>query len=259
MSVLETRAASIRRNGRAILSQVSVRLEPGQLMGIVGPNGSGKSSLLRTLAGLWKPSSGEALLDGKSLSSWPRRDLARKVSFVPQDTRVDFAFSVQELVAMGRYPHRGRLTREGAADRTAIDAAMRQCDVQSLAARHTDTLSGGELQRVLIARSLAVEPDFILLDEPTSSLDLQHSLDVLDICAALCRRGKAVAVSTHDINAIARFASSIVLLDKGSLVEQGPGGQVLTPASIADVFGVDTEILASQSGKPFYLFHRRNQ
>jgi len=257
VNVLETRNASVRRGGRKILSDITVCVERRQLLGIVGPNGSGKSSLLRTLAGLWKPSSGDALLDGRSLSTWPRRELARRVTFVPQDTRVDFAFTVQEVVSMGRYPHRGRFSHETDADRAAVQSAMRQCDVQSLAHRHANTLSGGELQRVLIARSLAVEPDFILLDEPTSSLDVEHSLDVLEVCCALSRAGKAVAITTHDLNTIARFASSIVLLNGGSLVAQGPGDGVLTPAALASVFKVDAEILSSQNGGRFFLFHNR--
>ncbi len=257
MNFLETRNASVSRGGRKILSDITVLLERGQLLGIVGPNGSGKSSLLRTLAGLWRPSSGEALLDGRSLSTWPRRELARRVTFVPQDTRVDFAFTVQELVSMGRYPHRGRFSPETNADRTAVESAMRQCDVEALEHRHANTLSGGELQRVLIARSLAVEPDFILLDEPTSSLDVEHSLDVLDVCRALSRAGKAVAITTHDLNTIARYASSVVLLNAGSLVAQGPGDGVLTPAALGSVFNVDAEILSSRDGGRFFLFRNR--
>jgi cobalamin transport system ATP-binding protein len=257
VSFLETRNASVYRGGRKILSDITVRLDRGQLLGIVGPNGSGKSSLLRTLGGLWKPTSGEALLDGKSLAMWSRRELARRVSFVPQDTRVDFAFTVQELVSMGRYPHRGRFSHETNADRAAVQSAMQQCDVHLLAHRNANTLSGGELQRVLIARSLAVEPDFILLDEPTSSLDVEHSLDVLGVCHSLSGSGKAVAITTHDLNTIARCASSIILLSGGSLVAQGPGDCVLTPAALASVFKVDAEVLSSQNGERFFLFHNR--
>jgi iron complex transport system ATP-binding protein len=257
MSILETTQASVLRSGRSILKDVTVRLGPGHLLAIVGPNGSGKSTLLRILAGLWRPSVGDALLEGRSLHTWHRRDLARRVSFLPQDTRIDFAFTVHELVSMGRYPHRGRFTPESAADRAAIHSAMRQCDVTSLAYRHAHTLSGGERQRVLLARCLAVQPDFVLLDEPTANLDVEHSLDVLEICSALCRAGKAVAVTTHDLNAVARFASSVALLHSGALMAQGPRAQVLTPSALTEVFGVATELLSSRDGQPVYLFHRR--
>jgi iron complex transport system ATP-binding protein len=254
---LATDAISVQRNARTILEEITVSLKPGDLMGIVGPNGSGKSTLLRALAGLWQPSLGSVSLDGSPLTAWHRRDLARKIAFLPQSTHVDFAFTVRELVAMGRYPHRSRFSRESNLDRAAIDAALGQCDVQELADRQANTLSGGELQRVLLARCLAVEPDYVLLDEPTSNLDLEHSLDVLHICSRLCEQNKAVAITTHDLNSIARYASVLVLLQNGSLVKQGSADSVLTPSSIAQVFGVEAEILTVENGRPLYQFHKR--
>jgi iron complex transport system ATP-binding protein len=257
MNALESKNVTVRRGGRTILDGVTVRLEPNELLAIVGPNGSGKSTLLRALAGLWQPWTGEVCLNGKNLPAYSRRELARRIAFVPQETRIDFGFTVEELISMGRYPHRGRFTRESTSDREAIQSAMSRCDVRYLSNRHANTLSGGERQRVLIARSLAVEPDFILLDEPTSSLDIEHSLEVLELCSALARSGKAIAVTTHDLNAVARYATSVVLLHAGKLAALGKGEQVLTPAALADVFGVQTELLSSQDGHPVYLFHRR--
>ncbi len=257
LCALETKVLAVRRGGRNILEDVTLRLQQGELLAVVGPNGSGKSSLLRALAGLWQPSGGEVILDGRSLARYSRRELARRISFVPQDTRVGFAFTVEELVSMGRYPHRGRFAREGAADRAAIHAAMSRCDVLYLSNRYANTLSDGERQRVWIARTLAVDPDFILLDEPTSNLDVEHSLAVLDLCATLTRSGKAVVVTTHDLNAVARYASAVVLLHQGRLIAHGKGEQVLTPTALKSVFGVDTELLSSRNGQPVYLFHRR--
>jgi iron complex transport system ATP-binding protein len=256
---LQTSGLVVRRGGRAILDGISLRLEQGELLAIVGPNGSGKSSLLRALAGLWQPSEGEVLLNQKSLTKYSRRELAGHVSFVPQDTRIGFAFTVEELVSMGRYPHRGRFARESPGDRAAVQSAMSRCDVLYLANRYANSLSDGERQRVWIARTLSVDPDFILLDEPTSNLDVEHSLAVLDLCSALAKSGKAVAVTTHDLNAVARYATAVVLLHEGKLVAHGRGEQVLTPAALESVFGVSTELLSSRTGQPVYLFHRREQ
>jgi iron complex transport system ATP-binding protein len=257
MKSLETKELVVRRGGRAILDGVTLHLQRGELLAIVGPNGSGKSSLLRALAGLWHPSGGEVFLDGRSLAAYSRRELARHISFVPQDTRIGFAFTVEELVSMGRYPHRGRFAREGVLDRAAIQSAMSRCDVLYLANRYANTLSDGERQRVWIARTLAVDPDFILLDEPTSNLDVEHSLAVLDLSSTLAQSGKAVAVTTHDLNAVARYAAAVVLLHEGRLVAHGKGEQVLTPAALESVFGVSAELLSSRNGQPVYLFHRR--
>jgi iron complex transport system ATP-binding protein len=257
MKSLETKELVVRRGGRAILDGITLHLQRGELLAIVGPNGSGKSSLLRALAGLWHPSGGEVFLDGRSLAAYSRRELARHISFVPQDTRIGFAFTVEELVSMGRYPHRGRFAREGALDRAAIQSAMSRCDVLYLANRYANTLSDGERQRVWIARTLAVDPDFILLDEPTSNLDVEHSLAVLDLCVVLTQSGKAVVVTTHDLNAVARYATAVVLLHEGRLVAHGKGEQVLTPAALESVFGVSAELLSSRNGQPVYLFHRR--
>jgi iron complex transport system ATP-binding protein len=257
MRFLETKELAVQRGSRKILDGVTLRLQQGQLLAIVGPNGSGKSSLLRTLAGLWHPSEGQVFLDGRSLAEYSRRELARSISFVPQDTRIGFAFTVEELVSMGRYPHRGRFAREGTVDRAAIQSAMSRCDVLYLSHRYATTLSDGERQRVWIARTLAVDPDFILLDEPTSNLDVEHSLAVLDLCSALTKSGKAVAVTTHDLNAVARYATAVLLLHEGRLVAHGKGHEVLTPAALERVFGVDAELLSSRNGQPVYLFHRR--
>ena len=190
MSVLEARGVSVVRGGRRILHDVGLRIESGEVTALAGPNGSGKSTLLRALAGIWTVSEGSVVLDEVPLQARSRRDVASRIAFVAQDTRIDFAFTVAEIVAMGRYPHRGRFDREAAADRQAVDEAMEWCGIASLRDRCANTLSGGERQRVVIARGLAVQPDFILLDEPTANLDIEHAIRILDLCAALARAGK---------------------------------------------------------------------
>ena len=159
MSLLEAREASVSRGQRLILKRASVWLAGGELVALVGPNGSGKSTLLRALAGLWPTSPREAVaLDGRPVADIDRREVARRIAFVSQDSTINFAFTVEEIVRMGRYPHRGRFARESGLDREAVRLAIARCDIEHLATRAANTLSGGERQRVLIARSLAVEP-----------------------------------------------------------------------------------------------------
>jgi len=244
--------------GRWLVRQASVRVEPGRLVALIGPNGSGKSTLLRLLAGVWAPTEGTAALDGTPLPRVPRRVLARAVALVPQDTHIAFAFTVREIVAMGRHAHLGRFQREGAADREAIAQSMARADVSAIADRDATGLSGGERQRVLIARSLATEARHLLLDEPTASLDVAHALDVLALCRRLADEGHAVAVALHDLNLARRFATDAVLLRDGGVVASGPADRVLTPSAVGDVFGVSVTVATAPSpdGSSVYVFSR---
>ena len=246
--ILEAVNVAVERGGRRILDGVNLRVDTGRFTAVIGPNGSGKSTLLKALAGLWPVSHGEV----RPLSGMLRRDIARKIAFVPQDTRIDFAFSVAEIVGMGRYSHRGRFAPETSVDRGAVDAAMERCDISSLQTRDANSLSGGERQRVLIARALAAEPEVILLDEPTASLDIEHAIGILELCRELSHGGHAVAVAIHDLNAVARYADEVALLDKGKLVHSGAAAAVLNPGAFERVFGVRAEVLPGGQ----YSFHR---
>ena len=245
--------------GRWLVRDAALSVEPGRLLVLLGPNGSGKSTLLRLLAGVWSPSAGTVTLDGTPLARVPRRALARAVALVPQDTHIAFAFSVREIVAMGRHAHLGRFERERAADRDAITQAMARADVSAVADRDATELSGGERQRVLIARSLATEARHLLLDEPTASLDVAHALDVLALCRRLADDGHAVAVSLHDLNLARRFATDAVLLREGAVVASGPVDRVLTPALVGDVFGVTVSIATPPppDTSAVYVFSKR--
>lgn len=253
--MLETRSIKLQRAGRRILDNIDIRVAGGDFIGVVGPNGSGKSTLFRVLANIWPASAGDVLLDGIPLSNIPRFQVARRIAFVPQDTRMDFAFTVNEVVAMGRYPHRGRFERETRADRQAINQAMMRCDVAHLRDRTVTTLSGGERQRVLIARSLATEPEFILMDEPTASLDIEHALEVFDLCSSLARSGHAVVLASHDLGGIARCVATVAIINQGRLVDCGPRDQVLHSPVIGNVFGVEVERLTDHYGEPVLVFH----
>ena len=180
----------------------------GQFVAMAGPNGSGKTTVLGCSPACWTPAEGAASLEGRALTSLPRRAIARAVTIVPQDTHVAFAFTVRDVVAMGRHAHVGRFERERPVDRRAIEAALARADVTHLADRSVNELSGGERQRVLIARSLATEAAHILLDEPIANLDVAHALAVLQLCRQLADEGRAVAMALHDLNAAMRFADA---------------------------------------------------
>jgi len=243
------------RGRRRILDAATLALAPEAITAILGPNGSGKSTLLRTLAGVWQPVSGTVTLDGRPLARMSRQDIAKRVSLLPQDTRCEFAFTVEEIVAMGRHPHRGRFAAEETRDRAAIDSAMARCDLDHLRGRTIDRLSGGERQRVAIARCFATEPSVLLLDEPTAHLDVEHALTILTLCRTLAATGTAIAVAMHDLGTVVRFASHAALLHNGRIVASGPPGDVLTPGRCRQVFAVDTEVLTTADGRPALVFN----
>jgi len=259
MSTLELQGVWVDRGGRRVFSDANLSVAPGRLQAIVGPNGSGKSTLQRVLGGMWAPTQGSVLLDGRPLSSLPRSALARAISYVPQNERIGFEFTVDEVVSMGRYPHRGRFAPESEDDRRIILDAIERCDLGGLRERVVSTLSGGEHQRVLIARSLAVQSKFILLDEPTANLDVEHSIEVLELCRELALEGKAVVLASHDLNAVARYATDVALIEAGHFVGCGRLEEVLTPQNLERTFGVRAEILASTDGYPVYVFHQRGE
>jgi iron complex transport system ATP-binding protein len=248
--------AGLQIDDRWLVRHVSVALPRGRFTVLIGPNGSGKSTVLRLLAGLWTPSEGRAELDGRPLATLPRRDLARRVAVVPQDTHLGFAFTVRETVAMGRHAHVPRFARESATDREAVSHAMARADVAQLADRFVTELSGGERQRVLIARCLATEADTILLDEPLANLDIAHALDVLLLCRALADEGRTVALALHDLNAATAYATDAVLLKSGTLVGAGPAKELLTPDAIRAVFDVDVTEVPAPDGRTLFTFAR---
>lgn len=253
-AILSGTDLTVVRGRRRILETATLALAPRTITAILGPNGSGKSTLLRVLGGLWPATSGTVMLDGRLLTGWSRPEIARRVSFLPQETRCDFAFTVEEIVAIGRHPHRGRFAREERHDRDATDGAIARCDLGHLRTRTIDRLSGGERQRVAIARCLAAEPAVLLLDEPTAHLDLEHALAVLTLCRALAATGTAIALATHDPGTAARFATHAALLRGGRVVAGGSPREVLTPTICRQVFAVDTDIVTTADGRPAFVF-----
>ena len=228
---------------RSVVDGVSLNVSRGTIVGLLGPNGSGKTTLLRLLSGTLIPDRGRVLLDGQAISLMSRRDLARRIAVVPQETHSAFDYSALEIVMMGRYPHLGAFELEGANDLAIARRAMADTGTASFEDRRFAALSGGEKQRVVIAGALAQASDVLLLDEPTASLDLGFQLEIAALLSHLNRdRGTTMVVSTHDLNLAATLCTELVLLKEGRVIAQGPTNNVLTPAHVRDLYGVIADV-----------------
>jgi len=235
---LTAQGLSVKLAGRVVLRDVSLALSSGHLVALVGPNGAGKTTLLRALAGL-VPSDGAIRVCGEALSSLPLRERARRFAYLPQGHLMHWPLPARDIVALGRYPHGAtdpaRLT---AKDAEAVLRAMQAADVTAFSERRVTELSGGERSRVALARALAVEAPVILADEPTSSLDPRHQIDVMKTLRAASDRGGLVIVVTHDLGLAARFADTVLVLSDGRLVSQGAPAEALSEQVMADVFRI---------------------
>jgi len=252
MSALIAAAVTLRLGGATVLDGVSVACRPGRVTVILGPNGAGKSSLLACLAGLLKPDGGEVRLGERPVLALDRRERARRIGFLPQISDVHWNIDVRSLVALGRFPHRGRWG-ETAADRAAIERALAKTDIAHLHDRGVEHLSGGERGRALIARVLASEPDWLLADEPLASLDPAHQLDTLDLLRAAASGGTGVVAVLHDLHLAHRVADDAILLHGGRVVAVGEAERVLTPALLQATYGVAVEIGTTASGRRYIL------
>ncbi len=225
------------------LHDVSVSIPRGSLTGLLGPNGCGKTTLLKLMSGILQPRQGTLTLDGRPLSSIPRRELARHIAVVPQETHPAFDYTALEMVLMGRHPHLGPFRLEGPDDVAIAREAMAATGTAHLDDRPYMTLSGGEKQRVVIAGALAQTPDVLLLDEPTASLDLGYQLEVASLLSRLNReRGVTMVLATHDLNLAASLCDTLVLLRGGRVLAQGATRDVLTGAMIQRLYDVDADV-----------------
>lgn len=243
MPVLQVEQVDFAYSDKRVLEGVTLTVEKGEFFGVLGPNGSGKSTLLNLISGIRLPLEGTIRLKGVAPGRMKRRELARLVAVVPQGTSWMFPLTVQEVVLMGRTPHIGRLAFESERDLAVVRSAMEATDILPLASRLMDTLSGGERQKVLIARALAQEPEVILLDEPTSSLDIAHQIRTFDLIRSLSRSaGLTVLSVTHDMNLAALYCDRIALLREGRIHCLGRPSEVITEAHIMDVYGVNVAV-----------------
>jgi iron complex transport system ATP-binding protein len=240
---------------RAVLDGLGLEIKTGTITALVGPNGSGKSTLLKTLARLLHPSGGAVYLDGKAISSLPTAVIARELAILPQGPSAPAGLTVRELVEQGRFPHVGALRMLKGQDHQAITTALELTDMAGFAHRPLDSLSGGERQRAWIALTLAQDTPLLLLDEPTTFLDIGHQLEVLELVRTLNRaRRMTIVLVLHDLNQAARYAHRMIALCHGRIVADGPPVTVLTPTLLAEVFNVRANIVTdSTSGAPVCL------
>ena len=232
------------------LDRVSVAVDAGELVAVVGPNGSGKSTLLGAVLGTLPRATGAVAIMDRPLESWAPRELARIVGVVTQREEMAFPLRVVESVGLGRYARLAALAAPAEADTVAVEEAMRRADVITLAARRTDTLSGGEWQRVRVARALAQEPRLLVLDEPTAALDVRHEMEVFELVRRLCAEGMATLLVTHHLNLAARYADRMLLLHRGRLLADGAPTDVLRAHTLADVFEWPVAVTSWCDGSP---------
>ncbi|MSO62780.1 MAG: ABC transporter ATP-binding protein [Acidobacteria bacterium] len=230
-------------DGPLVVDDVTLRLADGALVGILGPNGSGKTTLLRLLSGTRRPSAGQVLLGGQPLDRMSRRDVARRIAVVPQETELAFEYSAIEIVLMGRHPHLGVFTVEGPDDIRIAREALTATGTADLADRPFHELSGGEKQRVVIAAALAQSAGLLLLDEPTASLDLGYQLEVSSLLQRLNQQqGVTMAISTHDLNLAASICQELILMRDGRVLATGPTNEVLTPENLQRLYDVEADV-----------------
>lgn len=254
--ILELCNVAVAYRGVTVLDGVHLAVQQGEIVGLVGPNGAGKTSLLRAMAGVLVPAAGEVRIEGQAIRGIPRATLARRIAVVPQETGAAFPFTVLEIVLMGRYPHCGGRYFDDRGDLARARWALTQTGVLDLAARTVDRLSGGERQRVLIARALAQEPSILLLDEPTSHLDLRHQLDLAAIVRRLSESGTTIVLVSHDLNLASDVCDRLLLVAKGRAAACGTPKEVMQPGHIEAAYGCPVWVETSRrTGRPLVRAH----
>lgn len=242
-SRLRTADLSIGYQNSAIIADLSLTIVDGQVTAIVGPNACGKSTLLRGLARLLKPSAGQVLLDGADIATVHTKEVARRLGLLPQTSIAPEGITVADLVARGRFPHQNLLRQWSARDEAAVAEAMRFTGVSELAGRLVDELSGGQRQRVWVAMVLAAQTPLLLLDEPTTYLDIAHQVELMELFADLNARGRTIVAVLHDLNHAARYADHIVAMRDGRIVAQGSPREVITTERVEEVYGLPNVVI----------------
>jgi ABC-type cobalamin/Fe3+-siderophores transport system ATPase subunit len=245
---------TLRYEARTISTDLSVAIADGSFTAIVGPNACGKSTLLRALSRLLAPSSGQVVLDGRQIGEHPAKEVARRLGLLPQSATAPDGITVADLVARGRYPHQSFLRQWSKADEKAVATAMEATRVDALSTRLVDELSGGQRQRVWIAMVLAQETPILLLDEPTTFLDIAHQIELLDLLAELNAQGRTIVAVLHDLNQACRYASHLVAMKDGAIIAEGSPDAIVTAELVEQVFGLPCIVIPDPvSGTPLIV------
>lgn len=261
MNKLEVREISLSYNHHPVVNSLSFVLQPGELAGLIGPNGCGKTTIIKAISRVLPPLSGKIFLDGQEIERVGRSELARRIGVVPQNPYLPETFTVSEVVLLGRNPHLGLMRNESAKDISIAWWAMERTGIIHLAGRKMGELSGGEKQRVTIARVLAQETQAILLDEPTANLDICHQIEILDLIKDLCReKNLAALIAIHDLNMAAQYCDRLFLLNKGQIYAEGTVQEVITPANIKAVYGASSYVYPHpENALPVVVLSSRRQ
>jgi len=254
MTIMKAENLSIEFSGKTVLKSLTIAVEKGQMISIIGPNGSGKSTLLKALSRNLKPDQGTVYLDGNNLAELSAKVIARKMAVLPQSPEAPKDLTVRDLVEYGRYPHQNWWQARSTHDDQCVDWALVQTGLAEMADRIVSTLSGGERQRVWIAMALAQKPEILLLDEPTTYLDICHQLEIMELLAEFNQKHTmTVVLVLHDINHAARYSDCVVILQQGEIFAIGTPQEVITPHTLRAVFGVESEIRMDNVGRPVVL------
>jgi len=239
-------------NGKATIKDVFLEVERGEVVSLVGPNGAGKSTLIKCIDRILRPQRGTVLVDGKAASLMGSKDFSRMMGYVPQSTKEIFPYTVFDIVLMGRRPHIGWRVTGG--DVKVVAKTLKFMGIEQFASRYFDELSGGEKQKIAMARAIVQEPEILLLDEPTSNLDIKHQLEVMRTVRLLVEKGRISAImAMHDLNLASRFSDKIVMLKDGRVFEMGRPESVLIPENIEKVYGVRAEVIKDSTGRPYVM------
>lgn len=246
-TVLRTESVSLQKQSRLILANLSCEMHTSEFVGLIGPNGAGKSSLLKMLAGLQLASSGNIYINHQELTHFARKQRAQMIAYLPQQEKPSWPLTVEHLVGLGRLPWQGFFA-QSSVDKQAIDLALEQTELQAFRQRNILELSGGELQRALIARLFAGQQNILLVDEPIVALDPYHQLHVMELLAEKAQKGALVCAALHDLNLAAVFCTQLVLLNQGKIVAIGSPIEVLTSKNLFDVYGIDAYVDCREEG-----------
>ncbi len=240
---LDANALTLAYGRTPVVTDLTVTIPPGSFTVIIGPNACGKSTLLRALSRLLSPERGSVLLDGRAIEAYPAKEVARRLGLLPQSATAPDGITVADLVARGRYPHQGFLRQWSDADEAAVAAALDATGTTALSGRAVDELSGGQRQRAWVAMVLAQQTDLLLLDEPTTYLDVTHQIELMELLRRLHRSGRTIVAVLHDLNQAARYATHVIAMRDGRILAEGPPAEVVTSARVEEVFALPNVVI----------------